>query len=386
MYMNKTSAIKKIIGTHIKEYGFEFLRHENKIIWIFSRIIDGVEEHIIIQQHKRDVSEYKLMLSTTAMGNGRKEIGDLLPEYKDKEYWKAENDEEFISVISFFSEVLTNKGIKILDDMLTEKPDSFETPERKEWFKEHRTELLSKYEDQFHILENGSSFEQLYKIDEVLYANRFSEDDKESADKVYELILGMAAILCEIILKENNATIVYDTYFVEARIPFEDRYWSSWPVHEIAQAWIRYHNGAEIEKKYVWGRFRSFIRDSTVRMEEKEFKEYVARIINQSGYTAEFLSNNDDSGADYYVGIQDRRILIKCVYTDSIVDIKQIKNELNSMKPRDKERIILVLNQDITDRAIRSTVNSPNRTDVVTCRNTYSLKSMIINWLQYSKW
>ncbi|MEE3416600.1 MAG: hypothetical protein VZR53_14660, partial [Prevotella sp.] len=64
----------------------------------------------------------------------------------------------------------------------------------------------------------------------------------------------------------------------------------------------------------------------------------------------------------------------------------QIKNELNSMKPRDKERIILVLNQDITDRAIRSTVNRPNRTDVVTCRNTYSLKSMIINWLQYSKW
>lgn len=164
-YVNKTSVIKKIIGNAIKEYGFEYIRCDQKIVWIFGRIINDVEEHIIIKQHKRDVLEYKLMFSTTAKGNGRKEIGSILPEYKENEYWKAESDKEFEATMCFFAEFIKDKGISILDDMLEEKPDSFETPERKMWFKEHRSELISKYEERYHILAEGSSFEQVCKID-----------------------------------------------------------------------------------------------------------------------------------------------------------------------------------------------------------------------------
>ena len=100
--MNKTTVIKKTIGSVIKEYGFEFLRREYKIIWIFNRVINDVEERVIIQQHKEDASEYKIMLSTSAMGNGRKEIGDIMPEYEGKEYWPAETDKEFEDVMAFF--------------------------------------------------------------------------------------------------------------------------------------------------------------------------------------------------------------------------------------------------------------------------------------------
>ena len=378
--MNKTSVIKKIIGNAIKEYGFEYIRCDQKIVWIFGRIINDVEEHIIIQQHKRDVLEYKLMFSTTTKGNGRKEIGNILPEYKENEYWKAESDKEFETTMCFFAEFIKDKGINILDDMLEEKPDSFETPERKMWFKEHRSELISKYEERYHILAEGSSFEQVCKIDEVLYKNRFSEEDDKSVEKVYELILGMAAILSEIMLQEENSTITYDTYFVEVQIPYEDRFLSAWPIRDVAQAWIRYHTGEALENMFVWCSNKGHLTDSSVRMKEGEFKEYVERIIARSGKAID-ESCDDKSGADYIINGNDFRILIKRVYTDTIVDIQKIKKELKSITPNDYDKTIFVLNQDITDQAIRFAVTRPHRTKVVTCRNTYSLSSMISNWL-----
>ena len=298
--MNKTTVIKKTIGSVIKEYGFEFLRREYKIIWIFNRVINDVEERVIIQQHKEDDSEYKIMLSTSAMGNGRKEIGDIMPEYEGKEYWPAETDKEFEDVMAFFAEFLKDKGMEILDDMLTEKPDSFETPERKAWFKEHRSELVAKYEDRYHILANGSRYEQFIHIDEILYENRASGEDKESVEKVYDLILGMAAILCEIILKEDGAYVSYDTYYVEAYNPVLDRIWTCWPIHIVSQAWIRYHDGEELKRLCVWGRLTSYIRDSTVYMEKGEFVDYVERLMTKEGITPD-LYNDEESGADFII-------------------------------------------------------------------------------------
>ncbi len=115
-------------------------------------------------------------------------------------------------------------------------------------------------------------------------------------------------------------------------------------------------------------------------MKEGEFKEYVERIIARSGKAID-ESCDDKSGADYIINGNDFRILIKRVYTDTIVDIQKIKKELKSITPNDYDKTIIVLNQDITDQAIRFAVTRPHRTKVVTCRNTYSLSSMISNWL-----
>ena len=70
------------------------------------------------------------MFWTSAQGNGMKEIGDVLKEYEGKEYWPAETDEEFIEALNFFASFIKDYGFDLLEDMLTEKTDSFETPER----------------------------------------------------------------------------------------------------------------------------------------------------------------------------------------------------------------------------------------------------------------
>ena len=65
--MNKTREIKKIIGSVIKDAGFKYLYLDKGIVWIFSREINDVEEHVLIQQHTKYQKEYKLMFSTTAI-------------------------------------------------------------------------------------------------------------------------------------------------------------------------------------------------------------------------------------------------------------------------------------------------------------------------------
>ncbi len=181
MLYNKNKNIKEIIGTILKEKGFEFIRCEKKIIYDFKRQLDGVEQHVYIQQHTIVDPEYKIMLYTTAKGHGMKEIGTILPEYEAKEYWKAESDEEFISVMEFFAQFLEDYGLEELDKMLVEKPDSFETPERKECFKEHRQELYEKYDAIYHVMSEPTTYARLMKIDKILIDN-----NEETENFIYD--------------------------------------------------------------------------------------------------------------------------------------------------------------------------------------------------------
>ena len=80
MLYNKNKNIKEIIGTILKEKGFEYIRCEKKIIYDFKRLVDDVEQHVYIQQHTIVDPEYKIMLYTTAKGHVMKEIRTILPE------------------------------------------------------------------------------------------------------------------------------------------------------------------------------------------------------------------------------------------------------------------------------------------------------------------
>lgn len=126
--MNKTRIIKEILRKTIEKKGFKYISKEKGIIWTFV---------IYIQQHSIFESEYKLIMWSSAKGNGVKEIGNVLPEYSDNEYWCAETEKEFIEVISFFDKFIKEFGFELLDEMLTEKTDSFETTERKLYFKKY---------------------------------------------------------------------------------------------------------------------------------------------------------------------------------------------------------------------------------------------------------
>ena len=239
--MNKTRKIKEIIGGVIKEKGFEYIRCEKKILYDFKRQVDDVEQHVYVQQHNIVDQEYKIMLYTTAKGHGMKEIGTILPEYESKEYWKAETDEEFVSLMNYFSDFLKKYGLDELDKMLVEKPASFETPERKEWFEKHRQELFDKYDGIYHVMAEATVKERLKKIDQILYDNREAEEDEESEKKVQELWLGMAAIVTEIVMQIPNTKILYDTYHIEIHVPgkYIDRVVR--PIHYVVQTWMRYH-------------------------------------------------------------------------------------------------------------------------------------------------
>ena len=256
--MNKTRIIKKIVGTVLAEKGFKYIRCERRLVWTFGRKIGDVEQKVYIQQHDYLEDDYKLMFWTSAKGNGMKEIGSILSEYKKKEYWQAETEDEFIEILKFFTTFIQEHGFDLLEDMLTEKTDSFETPERKQYFKEHRKELVKKYDDIYHILGNGTPLEQLEHIDDVLYENRLVKETSEEEERINELWLGMAAILVEIVLDfQEDAKVTYDTYRV--KICFKKSAFDIMPIFIIVRAWGNYYMHNDRTKKIVWAMARSTV-------------------------------------------------------------------------------------------------------------------------------
>lgn len=377
--MNRTKEIKRIIGNAVKEAGFKYLRLDNGIVWIFSREINDVEEHVLIQQHTKYQKEYKLLFSTTARGNGRLEIGDILTEYADTKYWPAETDEEFIKLMEWFTDFIKEHGLSVLNEMLIEKSDSFETPERKLWFKENREELIRKYESKYHILSNGSSYEKLHHIDDVLYENRkVDENDENSVECAYDLILGMAAILSNIILEEKGSEIFYDTYRVEIHIPHKSGYLTREPIKIISGAWIRYHNDkySNGSRDHVWGTVSCFIHDSTTKMEKEEFFNYVVKNINdgQNGKHDIWVPDeNDKTGADFMIQEKKHRVLIKCIHSHRKVGSKIMSDELKTLSLKSDDRLIVATNQECADSARKVALKYPNKTWVLTCDNIFAL-------------
>ena len=255
--MNKTKIIKDIIGSVLAEKGFKYVRCEKKIIWTFGRKVENVEQEVYIQQHTLFDEEYKLIFWTSAKGNGMKEIGSVLSEYHNQEYWKVSSEYEFVELMKFFASFIQEQGFNLLEDMLEEKPDSFETPERKQYFKEHRIELAKKYDDVFHILGNGTREEQLKHIDEVLWNNREVGEASEKEAEIHDLWLGMAAILSEILLKVEGAEINYESWLVE--ISFSGHILTVRPIFIVVQAWLRYHLHNNREILLVWASARTLV-------------------------------------------------------------------------------------------------------------------------------
>ena len=251
--MNKTRKIKEIIGKTLETKNFKYIRREKGIIWTFRREVDGIRQEVYIQQHTPFDREYKLIIWTSAQGNGTKEIGNVLSEYKTQEYWSADTDEQFIEVITFFDSFLKKYGLNLIDDMLTEKADSFETTERKQYFKDNIDELAKKYDEKYHILDYGTRDEKLKRIDEVLWKNREAEDTLEKNEEVYDLWLGMAAIVVKIIMEHEGAEINYASRQVEMICSKSGL--KIWPIDTIVQAWLRYHNN-ERELDFVWAMCR----------------------------------------------------------------------------------------------------------------------------------
>ena len=247
--LNKTKVIKSIVGPVLEELGFKYLRKEFGIVWIFGREVGDVKQEVSIQQHTQFDQEYKLMFWTSAEGNGARGIGDVLSKYENKEYWQAETEEQFREVIEFFASFIKEKGPEIVEDMLTEKPDPFETPERKQYFKEHRKELAEKYDAIYNIMSIESADDKLKRIDEVLWENREAEDTPEKQEEMYDLFMGLAAILCEILLVYDGAKINYDTRNVEITVPGCSKVN---PISDVVQAWHRYRIYNDKSGIYVW--------------------------------------------------------------------------------------------------------------------------------------
>ncbi|MGN0319853.1 MAG: hypothetical protein ACI4D1_02980 [Lachnospira sp.] len=126
--INKAKLIKIYFGDVIKEYGFEYAGAASGI-WSFVRIKDGVEQEVYLQQHRFFSNQVKMVFHTTAYGWRDQEPRHYLEEYKNKEFWKYNSEEEYIEVIQQFVDIIKNYGLEVLEHMLIPTENVFPTPE-----------------------------------------------------------------------------------------------------------------------------------------------------------------------------------------------------------------------------------------------------------------
>ena len=117
------------------------------------------------------------------------------------------------------------------------------------------TQLI--YDSIYHILSIPSAQDQLKKIDEILWDNKDAEDTPEKQEEMYELFLGMAAILTEILFKVDGAQICYDTRRVEMTVP--EQILIVYPIDCVVQAWYQYRLYNDFEIQVVWASARLLV-------------------------------------------------------------------------------------------------------------------------------
>ena len=109
--------------------------------------------------------------------------------------------------------------------------------------------MAEKYDAKYHILDSGTREEQLKHIDKVLWENRKAENTIEQQEKVYDLILGMAAVLTKIALREKEDKINFDSWRIEINHPYRCMIY---PINDVEQAWLHYHFDEDNTLLYVW--------------------------------------------------------------------------------------------------------------------------------------
>ena len=107
----------------------------------------------------------------------------------------------------------------------------------------------------------------------MLRDNREANDTPEDQERVYHFILGMSAILSEIIMKSGGIRINYDSYNAEIDIPsqYSKEYIRQMAlIYLVVAAWTRYHNGKCLNRDFLFDCAQEYFVESRLTSVLKE--------------------------------------------------------------------------------------------------------------------
>ncbi len=241
--LNKTKLIKKYFGDIIKEYGFEY-GGADAWTWNFFRQKENVKQEIIIMRHRFFAYQIKLIFYTGVYCWGDQEAHDFIEQYKNKEFWAYETEEEFIDILQEFAGIVRDYGLERLDKMLVPSDPIFATPEMHQYLYESYESLIAEVDKKYDFDKTGE--EGIRNVSRLLYQNK----DREF-EEVKEFLIDMAVIYLEIFKNDMGGKIVFENgkcRLEETGISHQN---AVFPLISIVSKWKGYRQNITAEEDFL---------------------------------------------------------------------------------------------------------------------------------------
>lgn len=215
MFINKVKYVKKYVGEVLEKEGFRYAGKQGGV-WIFEKETENAVQNVGIFLYRFDRSMVSFQIFTDkdplptialAMDEG---IGGNC---EMPGFWKFEDQATFIDALKEITEIVMDKGLKILDEM--SKP----TPKPKIGYHENdmyiklrdEHEMLARnYIEKTGILSTGFDRENIDRWVEHICNEVDNLHDEEDLDKVKDKLIELAAFLGEQIVKYTRSEWFWD--------------------------------------------------------------------------------------------------------------------------------------------------------------------------------
>lgn len=242
MKLNKTKIIKKYFGEVIKEEGFEY-SHADAWTWNFFRKKANVKQEIILMRNRFFSNQIKLIFATGVYGWGDQEPRCFVEQYRNKEFWEYNSEEEFIAILQEFTEIVKKYGLDMLERMGTPKDPIYPTLEMNQCLFESYESSVAEVCLKYHFNKTGE--EGIKEICMLLYQNK----DKEY-EEVKDFLIEMAVLYIKTVKDDLGGSLMFEgDKCILRNIGVNKRL--RLPLAEVLCMWKIYHNEESNDNKNV---------------------------------------------------------------------------------------------------------------------------------------
>lgn len=112
--MSVVTVLKRVVGSGLKPYGFEYAGKQTIYRWAFSRERDGVVQYVVFQKYRYDYG-LRVIFDTSNLPQDMDELCGLVLSPIAKRYYVFETDKELAEILTLILPLIIEYGIPHLE-------------------------------------------------------------------------------------------------------------------------------------------------------------------------------------------------------------------------------------------------------------------------------
>lgn len=187
--MNISKNIENIMGTMLKEQGFEYEKHVG--VWAYSRHKGEIKQDIFFLRHRFFKGKIKAVFCTNAYGQGMYEFARFVPNIGTyQEFWEYKNEEELRQILEQFKEWIIKYGLSFLDEISEPTTEVRPKPETNLYLYQNHKEIYERYQKEWQLTDGKETIFTLREKLTEIYNKDFAEIEQTLIE--YAAVYGYA--------------------------------------------------------------------------------------------------------------------------------------------------------------------------------------------------